>query len=928
MARVSPIVRSFNAGEFSELMEGRTDLERYPASMRKMRNAIAAPQGPIIGRSGTAMVTPIYDSASRSVLVPFIFSNENFTLLEFAEGRVRFVSEGGLLVYAPVAGTTTSTTPFKINSATLAAEVGDEVALGGFPANYNLNGETVKVINKVGNEYTFNRNFPALSTVNGTAARVYHILHPLSFAERDALRAIQSVDIVYLLTGLSVPLKLSRYGTYDWRLAEVDFKDGPYMPVNETGTTLTPNATGAAFAALSSNAGPGGTAAASGNRPFVDGVDTGTDWLNRQVYNDLAASQSFYAFDSNDDTYWAGDAVQQGWVEYTPTVPRAIAGYTIYAARDNQDTEYTADDYAPSTFKLEGLLSGTYHVLDSQENYVLYQNSKSGFFEVTDHRAFEKFRLTVIKNKRNGAIEARIRQLTFKSYPTSDITLTASSTIGINKDTGFQATDVGRTLRYKGRDNSWREMKIIAVHSTTVVDVNVRGEPLPDTRSITQWRLGYWSNTTGWPGCGDFFDDRLWLAGATEFPDVIAGSMIGIYEKFSQTDDFGAVLDDNAVVFRLNARKLSRIRWLTTDERGLLIGTGSDEYVLSSASPQNEAITAKSVKAKGSTRRGSADVEPVKVDRQVLYVQRSGRTVREFAYSYEADGYKSPSMSQLASHLGISRFVEMDYAAEPHSLVWLRRQDGMMIGLTYNRDENVVGWHRHDFSGAVESMAVVPQLDQAQDALWIIVNRTINGSVKRYIERLTPFWDFDTIIEEAHYVDSGLRYQGVEATVFYGMQHLEGEEVYGLADGKPVGPHTVTNGAVTIPFPAANVVLGLGFESEGETSRLDNGASDQGTSMGKQKRINQVIANVWASACGQFGTWSNDTKQFVYQDIEFPKDDYTEIDLQDLYTGDIPPIVLQPGFDTRGSVAFRRPKETPLPFNIIAIMPKMVTHDG
>jgi hypothetical protein len=69
----------------------------------------------------------------------------------------------------------------------------------------------------------------------------------------------------------------------------------------------------------------------------------------------------------------------------------------------------------------------------------------------------------------------------------------------------------------------------------------------------------------------------------------------------------------------------------------------------------------------------------------------------------------------------------------------MRREDGTVVGLTYNRDEGVVGWHRHDFGGYVESIAVLPQADGLQDALWLVVRRTINGVERRFVERLTRF---------------------------------------------------------------------------------------------------------------------------------------------------------------------------------------------
>ena len=926
MAKESPMVRSFNAGEFSELMEGRTDVDRYPASMRKLRNVIAAPQGPAISRSGTAFVTTSKDSDVVSSLVPFVFSDEQAKMLEFSDDRIRFLDEDGLQVYEPVAATVTSASGETINidAPTLDAEVGDQIVLLGFPAQYNISGETANVLSKSGTSYGLDVVFPALPVVNGQVARVYHVPCTYSEGEREALRYVQSVDVLYLLTG-SRPRKLSRYDTYDWRLEDVSFVDGPYMPINETSTTLTPTGTGNAIPIMTSNTTPSGVAGGSSNRPEVAGsTTTPSDAFGREITYYLFPSEFYYAF-NDDDTYWASASMQRGHIQYDAAAAFVCDGYTIYAGLDNQDTTYMAKDYAPSTFELQASNDGAnWFLLDRQENYVLYENNKSVFIEIQNDVAYSKYRLVVYKLTRNGLIEPRVRRLTLRSQTAAVFNLVASSTAGVNNDTGFGAGDVGRLIRIKCNDSAWRSVEITTVVNATTVTVKLLGEPLPNLKEIRQWRLGYWSDGQGWPIAGDFFEDRLWLAGPANSPDQFAGSVTGDYENFAQTDTFGEVLNDSAVVQRLNSRRLSRIRWLSSDDRGLVMGTGSEEYTV--RAPNNEGISARNIKARPSTRRGSANVEPVRVDSQVLYIQRSGRTVREFAYVYEADGYRSPSMSQLASHLGAVQFAEMDYAAEPHSIVWFRRADGSLVGFTYNRDENVMGWHQHDLSdGVIESLAVLPQKDQLQDALWVVVRRTVNGDVKRYIERLMPFWDFGTSLDDAHFVDSGLRYIGDPIQTVYGLQHLEGEDVYGLADRRAFGPVKVQNGSIAVPYEASNIIVGLGYDSEGETSRLENGARD-GTAQGKNKRINSLVVNVWNSFGGELGVYNSETKGVVYTELEYPGP-FDEIEDVELYTGMIGPIMPENSYDMEGIVAFRRPKTSPLPFNILAIMPQLNTQD-
>jgi len=237
-----------------------------------------------------------------------------------------------------------------------------------------------------------------------------------------------------------------------------------------------------------------------------------------------------------------------------------------------------------------------------------------------------------------------------------------------------------------------------------------------------------------------------------------------------------------------------------------------------------------------------------------------------------------------------------------------------------------VGWHRHDLAGGlIDTLAVVPQKDQLQDALWVVVRRTVDGQSRRYIERLTRFWDFDTTLANAHFVDCGLRYIGSAVDTVYGLQHLEGETVYGLIDARPVGPLTVTNGTVTLPYEGENIVLGLGYDSEGVLPRLENGAAD-GTAQGKVKRVQSLVVNVWNSFNGQVGVYNEQEGGFVYEPLEYPGR-FDEFEDVELYTGEIGPFNPSPGYDMKGLIAFKRPKESPLPFNIVAIMPQMHTQD-
>lgn len=898
MAKASPARTSFNAGEFSALVEGRTDIDRYPASMRKMLNTIATPQGPAMRRSGTYFVCEAANNNERSALVPFIFSDEQALQIEFANEKVRFVLDAGLQVYTarPITNVT-QLNPLKIDCPTLDALVGDQVSLNGFPNAHTINGRVVNITAKVGTVYTLDYNYAGgtlgAPATAATGSLVYSIDGPYSSADVEFIRSVQSIDVVYLFCDGYRPRKLSRYNSYDWRLSVLDFSTGPFMPEEKNMGRLTPSASGS---------------------PIGGGTATG----------DAGSTNPGHAFDGDKTTYWASNANQAGWVQYQFATAKVIEGYVIVPASVNDDTTYAKLDYAPGDFNFMGSNDGiTWYLLDAQRGYVLYDNGRSVLFNVNNTVAYLYYRFEVTANTRNGPIKCRIGDLLFKDAAQVDITLTLSSAYdNVNKGQGFLASDVGRLIRVKGSDQSWRNMRIKTRTSATVIVATLLDEPFPNVEPILQWQLGYWSDTTGWPSCGTFFEDRLFLGGTTEAPDLISGSRTGAYEDFMQRSPANEVMDDSAIVVRLNSRRLSSTRWLATDERGLLVGTGTNEWVINPSDTAN-ALSARNIKARSSTDRGSARIEPAKIDRQVLYVQASRRTVREYAYVYESDGYKSPSMSLFASHLGVKKFAQMAYASEPHSIVWFRREDGSVVGLTYNREENVIGWHQHDFGGVVESISVIPSSESVQDTLWMIVRRTINGQTVRYIERLMRFWDFDSTIEEAHYVDCGLKYSGAATNTLYGLYHLEGEVVCGLRGGIPFEDLTVTNGKLELTDAATPIIVGKQFISECEISRIEAGAAD-GTAQGKVKRVHSLTIQLWQSAYGEVGSWNDNEEVFKWVDIEYqePYDELEPINLQDGMFG---PFVMPPGYGKRGSLSFRQTK--PLPFNVISLLPQMNTQD-
>jgi hypothetical protein len=346
------------------------------------------------------------------------------------------------------------------------------------------------------------------------------------------------------------------------------------------------------------------------------------------------------------------------------------------------------------------------------------------------------------------------------------VTMTASGVTGINGGQGFKTSDVGRLIRLK-QGSTWGYCKITGWTSTTVVTVQILST-LTSTAAKTDWRLGLYSGTTGYPGSVVFHEDRLAFTGSTDYPQRVDLSKTGDYENFAPSDTAGAVASDNACAFSLNANEVNASRWMTSDEKGLLTGTTGAEWVIRPSS-QGEALSPINVAAKKATSFGGASANTLQVGKATLFVQRSGRKMREFIYFYDVDGFQSNDLTLLAEHVLQSGVVEMAYQPEPQPVVWCAREDGVLAAATYARDPDSlkVGWSRHVIGGVsdaagneaiVESVASIPSADESYDELWMIVRRRINGATVRYVEYMTQIFNDTVDQKNAVFLDASLNY--------------------------------------------------------------------------------------------------------------------------------------------------------------------------
>ncbi|MEO2140939.1 MAG: hypothetical protein ABGX63_02030 [bacterium] len=513
------------------------------------------------------------------------------------------------------------------------------------------------------------------------------------------------------------------------------------------------------------------------------------------------------------------------------------------------------------------------------------------------------------------------------SGTTGSVTVTASAVAGINGGDGFQTTDVGRFIRWEDPASNWTWLEITARASTTSVTATIQGADASAGTATDQWRLGIWSTTTGYPACSSFHQDRLGFGGGIDTTQRVNLSRVGDFENHAPTDPDGTVADDHALTVTLSADNVNAIRWMADDEKGLLVGTVGGEWVVR-PSEAGDLLTPTSIQAKRSTAYGSANLAPIRAGRALLFIQRAKRKLRELAYVFEDDGFRAPDLTLVSEHVTRTGVIEMAYQDEPQSIVWLCIMDGTLIGLTYDRNQQVFGWHRHVMGGysdsgnttqaKVESVAVIPSTAGTYDELYMVVNRYINGATVRTIEFMMPYWDATNDQQEAFYVDSGLTYDGASTTTLSGLDHLEGETVSILTEGATHPDEVVASGAITLDHATTHANVGLGYVSDAQTLRPDAGARD-GTAQGKLSRIHRVIMRFFQSLGGKVGPDSSNLDDLIYREGGDPMDAAVP-----LFTGDTE-IEWDAAYSSESLIFIRQ--DQPLPMTLQALMPQMETMD-
>ena len=372
-------------------------------------------------------------------------------------------------------------------------------------------------------------------------------------------------------------------------------------------------------------------------------------------------------------------------------------------------------------------------------------------------------------------------------------------------------------------------VRVNSVASSTVANVTIKdlGYMPQDTNPTNLWQEGAFTSVKGYPSAVVFYEQRLWYAGTTSKPQTMWASKTGQYENFNP----GATASDG-LSYAIASDRVNNIKWMAA-QRVLIIGTSGGEFRVTGGN--ESAVTPTNVDVRRQTSYGSKLGHPAYVGSDVFFIQRSGTQVRNVAYKWESDSFQSDDITFLAEHITEGGLTALSYSHVPDSILLALRTDGVLIMLTYDPSQEVIGWHKHTTDGEFKSLAVISE--DGPDQFWFVVERTIGGVTKRYIELHTP----DT------YLDSMISYSGASTSAVTGLAHLEGKTVQILADGAVHPDMVVTSGALTLNYAATDIKVGLKYISKLTPTRPGANAG-AGTTLGKFKRWNEIFVRLDKSA--------------------------------------------------------------------------------
>ncbi len=693
----STIQPSFAAGELSPSFFGHSDHQKFRVGCSTLRNCFASIRGGAYSRAGTAFVGQSKQVATPSStdprLISFQFKVGQAYILEFGEKYVRFIANGGYITETPFSiSAATQANPLVITVPGHTFVVNDWIFVAGALGMTQIDGLTFIVKTVVGNSLTLADTFGNLINslafgayaMGGTAARIYTVVSPYTASDLPYLKTAESADLMSLLLSNEVagseyaPQDLDRLAANNWTLTPTTFASSIAAPATCT---------------AAASAAPSGTLPSAQYAYCATAIDATTG--QESIASPIALVSS------------VDIALTTGSITISCATVANAGAYNFYKA--------------PAAVYVNG---GTAQTVPIGSSFGFVGSSAGPQF--IDQNVIQDFSTTPPLHQ-NPFSPGQI--LNVGAIPVTGTFHQTTTTAAINTTTGSG----GIILPV-----------VISANVAAAIVVNpgklyAAGDTVTFTDSnggaTTTAPLTIGPKTGTFPGVVAYFQQRRGYANTLNSPDSYEFSRTGAYTNMDVSDP---PVDSDAISGSPWAQQVNGIKWMVPMPGGLIVCTGLDAWQLNGSGGPSTPFTPSSQNATSQETYGfSSTVGPIRIGAHFLYVDSLDSVVRDNVYSFYTNTYAGDDLTQLSNHLFDGhKIVQWAWARSPFKVVWAVRDDGVLLSLTYLKEQEVIAWARHDTNGQVVSVAVATE--PPVDAVYVVVKRFIAGknAYGYYVERM------------------------------------------------------------------------------------------------------------------------------------------------------------------------------------------------
>lgn len=743
------------------------------------------------------------------------------------------------------------------------------------------------------------------------AVTIYEIATPYTEDELPRIGFTQRADVMTLVHPNHAPRNLSRTGDNAWSLDVIDFTPRIDPPTFVTVSFSAINNITQADPAVVTTTTPHGFI--SGQSVSIDGV-LGMTELNGNAYIITILTSNTFSLNGIDSTaftaYTSGGTARQA--------PLALRGtgagdfdktYTyVVTAVSFTGEESIASQQRSTTTKSLSDTAGVrlqWNAVAGANFYKIYKDPSNstgvfGLIGTSNTLTFDDFNIAPITSEAPPKLRDPFTELTgsISDFDVNDLTVTTTTAHNLGSGELVTIDGILQPVNFNGGTFS-----IIVLDDVRfqLVDTGIVG-PFPAYTSG-----GTFLRVAELPAVVNYYQQRQIFANTNFNRQTVFTSQTANFDSLRTSTPTRA---DDAITFSIAGREVNEIRHIVELDAMILLTSGGTWRVTEG---QDRVLTPSTIGVRKQSSKGASWVQPQILDNTVIYIQDQGSRVRDLSYDFSNDNFGGEDLSIMAQHLFEDFEIKyMTHADEPYGILWMVRNDGRLLGLTYQREQQVWAWHQHVTDGTFESITSIQE--DGRDAVYTVVNRTIGGVTKRYIERMEKR---HTATDDVFCVDSGLNYDGAPADNISGLDHLEGKDVAVVADGNVVSGLTVSGGAITLPRNASKVTVGLPYTCSIETLDVDTGEL-AATLKAKSISISKVVIEFLESRGAKCGPiQDNDTVQLEEFKPRLESDNYDAIAVRT----EKAEVILEPTWNRGGGL--RIVQTYPLPMTILAVVPQV-----